>query len=74
MSHKFSVGQTVVFTPGQVEVLKTATAGKITRLLPVEGVEHQYHVQVEHGGPDRRARESQLRAVAVARPAAEPAG
>jgi hypothetical protein len=60
MSHKFSLGQTVVFTPGYGEVLDTATKGTITRLLPKEGADYQYHVQVDPHGPERRARESQL--------------
>jgi hypothetical protein len=60
MSHKFSVGQTVVFTPSAGEVLGTATKGTITRLLPKDGADYQYHVQVDPHGPERRALESQL--------------
>jgi len=60
MSHKFSLGQTVVFTPGYGEVLGIATRGTITRLLPKEGADYQYHVQVDLCGPERRALENQL--------------
>jgi hypothetical protein len=63
MSHKFAVGQAVVFTPVAGELLETATRGKITRLLPLEGGDYQYHVYVGDDGPERRARESQLRAL-----------
>ena len=65
MSRKFSLGQSVVFMPGDFEVLKTATRGTITRLLPKEGADYQYHVQVETDGPGRRARENQLRPVSA---------
>jgi hypothetical protein len=60
MGHKFSIGQAVVFTPGAGEALQTAVRGKITRLLPMEGSQYQYHVQTEPDGLERRARESQL--------------
>jgi hypothetical protein len=60
MSHKFSLGQAVVFMPVYGEVLSTATRGTITRLLPKEGADYQYHVQVDLNGPARRARENQL--------------
>jgi hypothetical protein len=61
MSHKFSLGQAVVFTPDYGEVLSAATKGTITRLLPKEGADYQYHIQVDPDGPKRRARENQLR-------------
>jgi hypothetical protein len=65
MSHKFSVGQTVLFTPGDFEVLSVAATGTITRLLPKEGMDYQYHVQVAADGTERRARENQLRIVSA---------
>jgi hypothetical protein len=34
MNHRFSLGQTVLFTPGGFEVLRTVASGTITRLLP----------------------------------------
>jgi hypothetical protein len=63
MSHKFSLGQAVVFTPGFGEVLSTATKGTITRLLPKEDADYQYHFQVVPNGLVRRAREDQLKTV-----------
>ena len=63
MSHKFSLGQAVVFTPDYGEVLSAATKGTITRLLPKEGADYKYHIQVDPDGPKRRARENQLRTV-----------
>ena len=50
MSHKFSIGQAVVFSPGAREILNIATRSKITRLMPKEGAEHQYDIQVESYG------------------------
>ena len=63
MSHRFKLGQIVMFTPGAGEVLESATKGKVMRLLPKEGADYQYHVQVEADGPARRARENQLQMV-----------
>jgi hypothetical protein len=60
MGHKFSIGQVVVFTPDAGDALQTAVRVKITRLLPIEGSQYQYHVQTESDGLERRARESQL--------------
>jgi hypothetical protein len=68
MSHKFSIGQAVVFTPSTIEVLQGATQGIVTRLLPKEDADNQYHIQVASHGPERRVRESQLRAVWAKRP------
>ena len=47
MSHKFSLGQAVVFSPGAHEALNIAAMSKITRLMPREGAEYQYDIQVE---------------------------
>jgi hypothetical protein len=68
MSHKFSIGQAVMFTPGPVEVLESTVKGKITRLLPIDGTQYQYYVQAEPDGLERRVREDQLRAVIEADP------
>jgi hypothetical protein len=62
MSHKFNLGQAVVFTPEAGEVFGTATKATVLRLLPRDGTDYQYHVQIEPDGPARRARENQLRA------------
>jgi hypothetical protein len=73
MSHKFSLGQAVVFTPGACEVLNVATKGTITRLLPKDGTDYQYHVQVDPDGPARRARENQLQPVTLVHADVRPA-
>jgi hypothetical protein len=62
MSHKFSVNQAVVFTPGAGEVISLATRAIVIRLLPVEGTEYQYQIQVAADGLLRRVRQNQLRA------------
>ncbi len=61
MSHKFSLGQAVVFLPGAREVLHVASRCEITRLMPVEDAEYQYDIRVEADDLRRRARENQLR-------------
>jgi hypothetical protein len=63
MSHKFTAGQTVMFTPGLGEVAAShfPVMATITRLLPRDGAEYQYHIQVVTDGLLRRAQESQLR-------------
>jgi hypothetical protein len=63
MSHRFNLGQTVMFTPGDGEVLGSAAKAKVLRLLPKEGADYQYHVQVEANGPARRVWENQLQSV-----------
>jgi hypothetical protein len=63
MSHKFRLDRAVVFSPGSNEILTAATRGKVTRLMPMEGVEYQYFVQIESDGLERRAQEHQLRPV-----------
>ncbi len=60
MSHKYNLGQSVVFTPGAGDAIDIASKGKITRLLPKEGKSYQYYVQVTNG-PQRRVQEDQLR-------------
>ena len=63
MSHKFAVGQVVAFITavGEVAANSSPVMATIKRLLPRDGVEYQYHVQVVTDGLLRRARESQLR-------------
>ena len=60
MSHKFTVGQSVVFTPGIGEVAanKLPVRATVTRLLPRNGTDYQYHIQVVTDGLLRRAQES----------------
>jgi hypothetical protein len=63
MSHRFAVGETVIFTPdaGEVSIVSLPTMATVTRLLPMDGGEYQYHVKVDADGLLRRARENQLR-------------
>jgi hypothetical protein len=61
VTHKFSLGETVVFSPGSARALALPARGKITRLLPKEGTEYQYHIQFGPTGEQRMARKSQLR-------------
>ena len=63
MSHKFYLGQIVTFTPADGEVLTPVTKAKVMRLLPKEGADYQYHVQLEPDGPARRAWETQLQSI-----------
>jgi hypothetical protein len=61
MSHKFTLGQAVMFSPGAREVLCVTSVCEITRLMPMEGAEYQYDIRVESDGRLRRALEHQLR-------------
>jgi hypothetical protein len=63
MAHKFSLGEIVIFSPDAGDVLHAAARATISRLLPREGAEFQYHIQVGTDGLERRVRESQLRPV-----------
>lgn len=71
MSHKYGLGQSVVFSPGPSDMRDSATAGKITRLLPKEGADYHYYIEFGPEGRQRRVWEKQLR---VAAPTAEPSG
>jgi hypothetical protein len=62
MSHKLAVGEAVAFMPDPGEVTNgQAMMATIVRLLPMQGTEYHYHIQVETDGLQRRVRESQLR-------------
>jgi hypothetical protein len=65
MSHKFGLGQTVLFTPSGVEVLETVEVGTVTRLLPKEGKYYQYRVHITADDTERRASENQLKPMAT---------
>jgi hypothetical protein len=62
VTHKFSIGQAVIFVPRPGEFTATSEA-VVKRLLPSIGSEFQYHVQIVADGIERRALESQLRGV-----------
>jgi hypothetical protein len=60
--HRFSLGDAVLFSPdGSDGLYEIAATGKVTRLLPKDGLEYQYHIQFGPDGQQRRALESQLR-------------
>jgi hypothetical protein len=61
LSHKFQIGEDVIYTPGADDVMEKEANGRITRLLPREGADYQYHIRVEPTGPERRALENQIR-------------
>jgi hypothetical protein len=61
MTHKFSLGEEVVFTPGSSVAMRVPTRCKVTRLLPKEGTQFQYHIQFGPDSQQRMAQESQLR-------------
>lgn len=66
MAHKFSLGETVVFSPGPELPFSVPmrdnllTKGTITRLLPKADTEYQYHIKFGPDGQLRMAKESQL--------------
>jgi hypothetical protein len=62
LSHKFQIGQDVIYTPGVDDVMEREANATITRLLPREGADYQYHFQLQPTGPERRALENQIRA------------
>jgi hypothetical protein len=64
VTHNFSIGEIVVFSPGSGGALAVPTRGKITRLLPKEGTEYQYHIRFGPNGEQRMVQESQLRFIA----------
>ena len=60
LKHKFSVGQTVRFTHGGYLSVAAREDFKVTRLLPIEGVECEYRIKCAGEPFERVARESQL--------------
>ena len=48
--------------PGE-DINGLAMKATIMRLLPMQGTEYHYHIQVEADGFQRRVRENQLRAM-----------
>ena len=61
LAHKFGLGQDLVFTPGAEFIIRMPEPCIVTRLLPKEGTDFQYHVRTKQDGQQRRACESQLR-------------
>ena len=58
--HKFSVGQTVSYTPGIFDQPEGEGVYQVVRLLPAEGGGNQYRLQSDTGGRERVASEAQL--------------
>jgi hypothetical protein len=63
--HGFSIGQSVVLSPGKYDGNVPRGTYTVLRLLPNDGVDREYRVRHEHDGHERVVRESQLRAAPV---------
>jgi hypothetical protein len=62
-THSFALGQAAEFLPGPGEPMADRGRCEVTRLLPQDEGEWQYHVRSASGGAERRVRESQLMAL-----------
>ncbi|MFM2042021.1 MAG: hypothetical protein RLY86_597 [Pseudomonadota bacterium] len=68
-SHRFKLGDSLVFVPERMNVFAPVRKGsattlglvEVTRFLPSDGREMQYRVKALAGGQERVVRESQLR-------------
>jgi len=58
--HKFTVGQTLLFSPSIFEPATRKGSYCVVSLLPGEGGEHQYRVKCAADGHERVVREAQL--------------
>lgn len=58
--HKFTIGQTVSYTPGMFGRSNGSGTYRIVRLLPYDGSEFQYRIKSIAEAYERVARESQL--------------
>lgn len=58
--HKFSIGQTVSYSPGIFDPPDGKGTYQVVRLLPAEGSGNQYRLQSQDGGRERVACEGQL--------------
>jgi hypothetical protein len=59
-THRFAVGQAVMFSPDREQEHKKGALFKIVRLLPEAGNAFQYRVKSEIDGHERVVREDQL--------------
>lgn len=59
-SHKFTVGQTVLYSPGSRSSSASGGRYKVVRLLPAEANDYQYRVKSNTDGHERVVKESQL--------------
>lgn len=58
--HKFKLGQSVEYLPNKLQMRPSSGSYKITRLLPIEGRDHQYRIKNGSEPYERIAQESQL--------------
>lgn len=59
-AHKFTIGQTVSYTPGMFGRNNGSGTYRVVRLLPFDGSEFQYRIKSLGEAYERVARESQL--------------
>jgi hypothetical protein len=59
-THKFQVGQTVLFTSGPVSRPGADGGYRILKLLPSDGADYQYRIKSPSEAFERVAKESQL--------------
>jgi hypothetical protein len=59
-SHKYKVGQSVVFSPRRAGASLTARDYRIVRQLPVEDGQNQYRIKSATEAFERIAKESEL--------------
>ncbi len=59
-AHKFTVGQTVRYSPGHKSFSGPGGSYKVVRLLPAEANDYQYRVKSSADGHERVVKESQL--------------
>jgi hypothetical protein len=59
-SHKFKVGQALLFSPRRIGDRSGSQACQVVRLMPVEGGECQYRIKCRYDNIERIAKESQL--------------
>ena len=59
-SHKFQVGQTVLFTSGPVSRPGANGGYQVLKLLPSDGSDYQYRIKSPAEAFERVAKESQL--------------
>ena len=59
-THRFKVGQTLVFSPRRIGNPTANKSCEVVRLMPVEGGEFQYRIKCAYDKTERVAKESQL--------------
>ena len=60
-SHKFKVGQSLIFSPRRIGNHGGTQLCKVLRLMPAEGGEAQDRIKCTYDNVERIAQESQLR-------------